>query len=147
MSNPTPVAHCAFGLTCLSFAVALASSSPLVAQSDDARKIVDEAQRRSQSKSQRYEGVLQVFDAKGTISDKHWTFERIGWVLMGVVMLGAAAGFFGGGLFTGSEATAGDDLTVRYPRFARADAPFDLAIDWLPRQADASLWKKGSPRT
>ena len=69
-----------------------------------------------------------------------WTFERIGWVSMGVVMLGAAAGFFGGGLFTGSEATAGDDLTVRYPRFARADAPFDLAIDWLPRQADASLW-------
>ncbi len=28
--------------------------------------------------SQRYEGLLQVFDAKGKISDKRWTFERLG---------------------------------------------------------------------
>jgi outer membrane lipoprotein-sorting protein len=44
----------------------------------DARQIVDEAQRRTASTSQRYEGLLQVFDAKGTISDKRWTFERLG---------------------------------------------------------------------
>lgn len=69
-----------------------------------------------------------------------WTFERAGWIGMALVMLGAAAGLFGGGLLTGREATAGDDLTVRYPRFARAHAPFDLAIDWLPRRQDASLW-------
>lgn len=45
---------------------------------DDARMIVAEAQRRTDAKSQRYEGVLQVFDAKGKISDKRWTFERLG---------------------------------------------------------------------
>ena len=45
---------------------------------DDARQIVDEAQRRTDAKSQRYEGLLQVFDAKGKISDKRWTFERLG---------------------------------------------------------------------
>jgi len=45
---------------------------------DDARQIVLEAQRRSDTKSQRYEGVLQVFDAKGRISDKRWTLERLG---------------------------------------------------------------------
>jgi outer membrane lipoprotein-sorting protein len=44
----------------------------------DARQIVDEAQRRNASTSQRYEGLLQVFDAKGRISDKRWTFERLG---------------------------------------------------------------------
>ena len=44
----------------------------------DARQIVDEAQRRNASSSQRYEGLLQVLDAKGTISDKRWTFERVG---------------------------------------------------------------------
>ena len=44
----------------------------------DARQIVDEAQRRNASTSQRYEGLLQVLDAKGTISDKRWTFERLG---------------------------------------------------------------------
>ena len=41
-------------------------------------QIVDEAQKRTDAKSQRYEGLLQVFDAKGKISDKRWTFERLG---------------------------------------------------------------------
>jgi outer membrane lipoprotein-sorting protein len=45
---------------------------------DNARAIVDEAQKRTQAKSQRYEGLLQVFDAKGKISDKRWTLERLG---------------------------------------------------------------------
>jgi outer membrane lipoprotein-sorting protein len=45
---------------------------------DEARQIVAEAQRRTGAKSERYEGVLQVFDAKGKISDKRWTFDRIG---------------------------------------------------------------------
>jgi hypothetical protein len=45
---------------------------------DDARTIVAEAQRRTDAKSQRYEGVLQVFDAKGRITDKRWIFERLG---------------------------------------------------------------------
>jgi hypothetical protein len=45
---------------------------------DNARDVVMEAQRRSQALSQRYEGLLQVFDAKGKISDKRWTYERLG---------------------------------------------------------------------
>jgi outer membrane lipoprotein-sorting protein len=45
---------------------------------DDARQIVEEVQKRTDSKSQRYEGLLQVFDAKGKISDKRWSFERLG---------------------------------------------------------------------
>jgi outer membrane lipoprotein-sorting protein len=45
---------------------------------DNARQLVDEAQKRTDAKSQRYEGLLQVFDAKGKISDKRWTFERLG---------------------------------------------------------------------
>jgi len=45
---------------------------------DDPRQIVAEAQRRTDAKSERYEGLLQVFDAKGKIADKRWTFDRIG---------------------------------------------------------------------
>jgi len=45
---------------------------------DNARQIVEEAQRRTDAKSQRYEGLLQVFDAKGKVTDKRWTFERLG---------------------------------------------------------------------
>lgn len=49
-----------------------------VRAADNARQIIEEAQRRTDAKSQRYEGLLQVFDAKGKIADKRWTFERMG---------------------------------------------------------------------
>jgi outer membrane lipoprotein-sorting protein len=48
------------------------------AAADEARRIVEEAQKRTDATSQRYEGLLQVFDAKGKIADKQWSFERIG---------------------------------------------------------------------
>ncbi|MGE5245628.1 MAG: outer membrane lipoprotein-sorting protein [Betaproteobacteria bacterium] len=51
---------------------------PAGAAADNARQIVEEAQRRTEANSERYEGLLQVFDAKGRISDKRWIFERIG---------------------------------------------------------------------
>ena len=44
----------------------------------DARKIVEEAQRRAESKSQRYEGLLQVLDSRGKVADKRWLFMRLG---------------------------------------------------------------------
>jgi outer membrane lipoprotein-sorting protein len=50
---------------------------PLLA-ADNARQIVEEAQKRTDAKSQRYEGLLQVFDSKGKVSDKRWTLERLG---------------------------------------------------------------------
>jgi hypothetical protein len=40
--------------------------------------VVAEAQRRSQSKSQRYEGLLQSFDGARKTSEKRWTAERLG---------------------------------------------------------------------
>jgi len=43
-----------------------------------ARQIVEEAQKRSRSDSQRYEGVLQTFEATGKTSEKRWIYERIG---------------------------------------------------------------------
>jgi hypothetical protein len=60
----------------VALAVVLASHDGQAA--DNARQIVDEAQKRTDAKSQRYEGLLQVFDAKGKISDKRWTMERLG---------------------------------------------------------------------
>jgi Outer membrane lipoprotein-sorting protein len=48
------------------------------AAADNARQIVEEAQKRTDAKSQRYEGLLQVFDAKGKVSDKRWNIDRLG---------------------------------------------------------------------
>ena len=44
----------------------------------DARQIIEESQKRQQSQSQRYEGVLEVTQANGKKSSKRWTYERIG---------------------------------------------------------------------
>jgi hypothetical protein len=51
---------------------------PLAAPAQDARQIVAEAQKRTQVKSERYEGILQVFDARRKVADKSWVFARIG---------------------------------------------------------------------
>ena len=58
--------------------IAIAALSVSATAADNARQIVDEAQKRTDVKSQRYEGLLQVFDARGKVSDKRWTFERLG---------------------------------------------------------------------
>ena len=51
-------------------------AAPAAAQS--ARDIMQEAQRRAEASSQRYEGLLQVIDAKGKVTDKRWEYTRLG---------------------------------------------------------------------
>jgi outer membrane lipoprotein-sorting protein len=70
--NRTRFAFFTFGAI-VSIAVSAAGQS-----ADNPRQIVEEAQRRTNAASQRYEGMLQVFDAKGKIAAKRWTFERLG---------------------------------------------------------------------
>ena len=48
------------------------------ALAQDARHIVTESQDRSRSKSQRYEGTLEVIGSSNKISLKRWTYARIG---------------------------------------------------------------------
>jgi len=49
-----------------------------VAAAQDARQIVAESLKRTRSQSQRYEGVLQVIDARGGTTEKRWRYDRIG---------------------------------------------------------------------
>lgn len=61
----------------VALAAVLVAAAPLRA-ADDPRQIVEESQRRTSASSQRYEGLLQVIDAKGKVADKRWTFTRLG---------------------------------------------------------------------
>jgi len=72
--RPAPIVHRSWATA---LALVLSIVAPLLAQ-NDARKIVEEAQRRAESKSQRYEGLLQVLDNKGKVADKRWLFMRLG---------------------------------------------------------------------
>lgn len=68
----------AFFVAFVSFVASRYCGVEMSAAAEDPRTIVTEAQRRTDAASQRYEGLLQVFDAKGRISDKRWTFTRLG---------------------------------------------------------------------
>jgi hypothetical protein len=48
------------------------------AAAESAREIMQEAQRRTEVSSQRYEGLLQVIDARGKVTDKRWEYTRLG---------------------------------------------------------------------
>ncbi len=50
----------------------------LLVQAQDARQLVAESQKRNQSKSQRYEGTLEVVNAKSRVTTKQWEFLRLG---------------------------------------------------------------------
>jgi Outer membrane lipoprotein-sorting protein len=49
-----------------------------VGLAQDPRQIVEEVQHRSMTKSQRYEGSLEVIDARAKVSTKRWEYIRIG---------------------------------------------------------------------
>jgi outer membrane lipoprotein-sorting protein len=57
-------------------AICLLCTSALLAQG--ARQIVAEAENRSRSKSQQYQGTLEVIGASNKISLKRWEYRRIG---------------------------------------------------------------------
>jgi Outer membrane lipoprotein-sorting protein len=75
--RPSSIVHRRSPGRALAAVLVLACAMPVFGQTD-ARTIVEEAQRRAQSKSQRYEGLLQVLDNRGKVADKRWLFTRLG---------------------------------------------------------------------
>lgn len=67
-----PIAWRAAGALAIVAIAARAGAQP------SAREIVAEHQRRTEARSQHYEGRLQVVDARGRVADKRWVFDRLG---------------------------------------------------------------------
>jgi hypothetical protein len=66
---------------------------------------------------------------------REWTAQRVGWVLMALLVGAALAGAFGSGPLARARAAA-PGLEVEYPRFARDDADAELTV----RLAGGQLW-------
>jgi len=62
----------------MSKAAALCLLAGLGLGAQEARQIVEEAQRRSRAASERYEGTLEVRDARGRVAAKRWIYQRLG---------------------------------------------------------------------
>jgi len=61
---------------------------------------------------------------------REWRVQRIGWLLMALLICAALLGVFGGGgLLTGaSDSAAGGAAKISYQRFARLSAPASLKV-------------------
>ena len=77
MSNFWFLEHSLLGRAALCLFAIVFWTLPAFAQ-ENAREIVEEAQRRTTSDSQRYGGTLQVVDAKTRIAEKRWVYDRLG---------------------------------------------------------------------
>jgi hypothetical protein len=76
--------------------------------------------------------------------EREWKVERIGWVLLALIVLLALAGLFGTGpLSSASVDDADGALTVGYERFIRHDGRSTLTIDVTGDQAsngEIEIW-------
>src|SRR4051794_22929290 len=60
---------------------------------------------------------------------KWWTFEKLVWVVYGLVLLASVLGFFGRGWFAKTQRRSPDGaLTVKYDRIQRTGTPSDLTV-------------------
>ncbi|HEX5410400.1 MAG TPA: hypothetical protein VFZ27_00905 [Terriglobia bacterium] len=65
---------------------------------------------------------------------RQWSFERIGWIALGLFVLLALAGLFGMGPASHARAASADGrLRVEYERFARRQAPSELVLYFSPQ--------------
>jgi hypothetical protein len=63
--------------TCL-LTVLLGIAPGALLAADDPRSVIAEVQKRSRTESQQYQGVLRTVDPAGKVSEKGWTYERLG---------------------------------------------------------------------
>ena len=73
-----------------------------------------------------------------------WRFQRIGWIVIGLVLVGALLGVFGKGPLSRSVAAdPRNRIAVEYDRIARYESPFRLVIHFQPipeSSQTARLW-------
>lgn len=81
-------------------------------------------------------GDLEI-DQDIEFQENAWTFERIGWIVMALIILFGALGLFGTGPL--SSATAGDPdgpISLSYQRFVRHDGQDTLSVKVAPDQVN-----------
>jgi hypothetical protein len=69
--------------------------------------------------------------------EREWVVQRVGWVLMGLIVVAALLGLLGPGpLSKRHEGKVGDALYVEYQRFGRYQAPAELKVFCRPERRE-----------
>lgn len=72
---------------------------------------------------------------------RSWAFQRAGWMVMALLVVGAFLGFFGDGPLSEGQRTAGGQMTLAYQRFARVEnqTPLRLVVQVPGREVKVTL--------
>jgi protein-L-isoaspartate(D-aspartate) O-methyltransferase len=82
--------------------------------------------------NQRRHGDLEI-DADDEFQRREWLAERVGWLVLGLLLLGGLLGAFGEGwLSQTSTPTVGDRFRVDYERVARHGSPATMRVALMP---------------
>lgn len=76
-------------------------------------------------------GSLEI-DQDLAFQRRSWVVQRVGWVLMAVLVLAAALGFLGSGPLSRARAEVPGLMTVEYQRFARLETGETLTLRLQP---------------
>ncbi|GBF04458.1 hypothetical protein DAERI_020055 [Deinococcus aerius] len=72
---------------------------------------------------------------------RSWTWQRLGWVVMALLVVAAFLGLFGDGPLSEGQRTAGGEVTLAYQRFARVEnqSPLRLVVQVPGREVKITL--------
>lgn len=85
-------------------------------------------------------GDLEI-DQDLAFQEREWRAERVGWVVLVVVMVVALGGLFGKGPLSWTTVTTpGGALRVSYERFGRRGGPQELTVRARARSAERGSW-------
>ena len=90
-----------------------------------------------------YIGDIQI-DQDIDFQQKSWVYQRVGWVIMAVIVVAALLGVFGGGGLLNGVSLGGDDapLQVEYRPFNRvlSPTPLDLLVRSSGGADEVRVW-------
>src|SRR5690606_36515979 len=79
---------------------------------------------------------LQIFEDV-TFQQRTWKVERVGWLVLGAIVIAALMGLFGGGWLGRAAIAAADGrLSLEYDRLWRVQSPTALRLEVSPPSAD-----------
>jgi hypothetical protein len=91
----------------------------------------------------RHVGSLHI-EQDITFQRRSWTVQRVGWVIMALIVAATLAGLFGPGPLSRAAAGAlGDPVRVEYQRFLRFQAPTSFSVELTPtaaREGEFRVW-------
>jgi hypothetical protein len=70
---------------------------------------------------------------------REWLVERVGWIVMLLLILAAAAGLFGNGVLSRASVSDGKQMTIEYERFAHYLTPTSFKVHMRTTSKDKDI--------